>query len=59
MEALKMFMLGLAVTSASLLLAGFISPVLVLWWMDYQNRLRVLRIYGSLFLISLLLYLVL
>ncbi len=56
MEVFRILMMGLALVSGILLVAGLFSPVLVLWWMDYQNRLRVLRIYGSIFLISLLIW---
>lgn len=56
MEAIKLVALGMALFSGVLLLAGLISPVIVLWWMDYQNRLRVIRIYGTIFLVSALVY---
>ncbi len=56
MEAFRMIVYGLALLSALLLVIGMISPVTVLWWMAYQNRIRVLRLYGSILLISLLLY---
>lgn len=34
-----------------LLLIGLWKPWVVLWWLDYQNRLRVLMYYGSLMLV--------
>ena len=59
MEALRMILLGISLLSALLLLIGMISPVTVLWWMAYQNRIRVLRLYGSILLVSVMIYLLL
>lgn len=33
--------------SLLMLLAGLWKPVTVLWWLDYQNRRRVLHYYGT------------
>ncbi|MBW3545200.1 MAG: hypothetical protein KY428_06305 [Bacteroidetes bacterium] len=33
--------------SLLMLLAGLWKPVTVLWWLDYQNRRRVLQYYGT------------
>ena len=37
--------------SSILLVMGFIRPVYVLWFLDRNNRLMVLKMYGSLVLI--------
>jgi hypothetical protein len=52
MEVLKLLLLGTALVSGFLMLLGLISPWIVLWWMDHQNRLKVLKLYGSIFLVS-------
>ena len=38
--------------SLVLLLLGLWRPWVVLWWLDYQNRLRVIKYYGSLLFVS-------
>lgn len=43
------FALGL---SSLFLIAGLIRPWWVLWFLDYQHRMRVIKIYGSAILIS-------
>jgi hypothetical protein len=40
-------LLGLSIAA---LLMGLIKPVYVLWYMDRFNRLKVIRIYGTLIL---------
>lgn len=47
------------ILSVTSLLLGFIRPVYVLWFMDRFNRLRVLKIYGTLSLLFYVLYLTL
>ncbi|TXE14387.1 hypothetical protein ESV85_02130 [Algoriphagus aquimarinus] len=36
------------------LVAGLVRPVVVLWFMDRMNRLKVLKIYGSATLVILI-----
>ncbi|MGY6560126.1 MAG: hypothetical protein ACXIT9_12680 [Nitritalea sp.] len=38
------------------MLVGFIRPVLVLWFMDRFNRLKVLRVYGGMALFGAALF---
>jgi len=46
LEVIHLLSLGLAFASAFLLLLGLIRPVLVLWFMDRFNRLKVIQVYG-------------
>ncbi len=46
LEVIHLLSLGLAVGSAMLLLLGLIRPVLVLWFLDRFNRLKVIQVYG-------------
>jgi len=53
LEVIHLLSLGLAFASAFLLLLGLIRPVLVLWFMDRFNRLKVIQVYGIATLILL------
>lgn len=48
----------LYVTAAALLclLAGLVKPWAMLWWEDVQNRRKVIKVYGSVAVISYALY---
>lgn len=48
MEALLVFMLGLALFFFLNLVLGLYRPVMVLWFLDRCNRLKVIQIYGAL-----------
>ena len=50
---------SICLVSFCLLLLGFYRPWVVLWWEDIQNRKKVIRVYGSIALITFLIYLVL
>ncbi|HLT74978.1 MAG TPA: hypothetical protein VKZ68_07820 [Ohtaekwangia sp.] len=52
-------LLAFAGFNAVLLIAGLFKPWLLLWWKPVQTRRAVFRLYGSLTLIALLLYLLL
>lgn len=45
--------------SLAFLLLGFVRPVYVLWFMDRCNRLKVLKLYGTLALVFFILHLIL
>ena len=53
LEVLQLFAQGLALGSGVLLILGLIRPVLVLWFLDRFNRLKVLQVYGIATLIFL------
>ncbi|MDO1450309.1 hypothetical protein Q0590_28780 [Rhodocytophaga aerolata] len=42
--------------SAVLLTAGIIRPMIVLWWTNHKTRVKVLTVYGSLALITGIIY---
>jgi hypothetical protein len=50
-----MFFKGAAIMSLFFLLIGLIKPWWLLWWEDTQNRLKVIKLYGSIALVSFLL----
>ena len=43
-------------TSLLLLLFGLYKPWMMLWWEDVQNRRKVIRLYGTIMLVSYGLY---
>ncbi|MBL7855098.1 MAG: hypothetical protein JNL17_11910 [Cyclobacteriaceae bacterium] len=52
MEFTRTVVLYFAVTSALLLAVGLYKPWIVLWWEDRQNRLKVIKLYGTLMAVS-------
>lgn len=46
LEVLQLFAQCLALGSSILLILGLIRPVLVLWFLDRFNRLKVIQVYG-------------
>jgi hypothetical protein len=57
MEALLVIILGLAVFFLLNLVMGLYRPVLVLWFLDRFNRLKVIQIYGALITFCLVVWL--
>jgi uncharacterized membrane protein YjgN (DUF898 family) len=58
MPYLRFFFLMMTITAISFMLVGLYKPWLMLWWEDFQNRRKVIRVYGSVALVSLMLYVV-
>lgn len=56
LEAIKIIMLGLVLFSFVSLILGLIRPVLVLWFLDRFNRLKVLQIYGTFTVVFIILW---
>lgn len=56
MEFTRTVVLYFAVTSALLLAVGLHKPWIVLWWEDRQNRLKVIKLYGTLIAVSISVY---
>jgi hypothetical protein len=50
-----MFFKGATIMSLSFLLIGLIKPWWLLWWEDTQNRLKVIKLYGGIAVVSYLL----
>jgi len=46
LEVLHLISFGLGIGSGFLLVLGLIRPVLVLWFLDQFNRLKVIQVYG-------------
>jgi len=59
LEVLHLLSFGLGLGSGFLLILGLIRPVLVLWYLDRFNRLKVIQVYGLATLLFLGLSLVL
>jgi hypothetical protein len=55
LEVLHLLSFGLGLISGMLLILGLIRPVLVLWFLDRFNRLKVIQVYGLAALIFLVL----
>jgi hypothetical protein len=55
LEVLHLLSFGLGLGSGFLLILGLIRPVLVLWFLDRFNRLKVIQVYGLAALIFLVL----
>jgi predicted membrane channel-forming protein YqfA (hemolysin III family) len=53
LEVFHLLSFGLGLVSGILLILGLIRPVLVLWFMDRFNRLKVIQVYGIAMLIFL------
>jgi hypothetical protein len=53
LEVLQIIAQGLILGSSVLLILGLIRPVLVLWFLDRFNRLKVIQVYGVATLIFL------
>jgi hypothetical protein len=53
LEVLPLLSFGLGLGSGFLLILGLIRPVLVLWFLDRFNRLKVIQVYGIATLIFL------
>ncbi|MCU0357958.1 MAG: hypothetical protein MUE95_10285 [Cyclobacteriaceae bacterium] len=58
MPYLRFFFLMMTITAINFMLVGLYKPWLMLWWEDFQNRRKVIRVYGSVALVSLMLYVV-
>lgn len=56
MEFTRTVVLYFAVTAALLLAVGLYKPWIVLWWEDRQNRLKVIKLYGTLIAVSISVY---
>jgi hypothetical protein len=55
LASLAMFFKGAAIMALIFLLLGLIKPWWLLWWEDTQNRLKVIKLYGSIAAVSYLL----
>lgn len=56
MEVVQQFFLFTCITAVLFLLIGMVYPWAMVWWEDIQNRRRVIKIYGSIGVITGVLY---
>jgi len=56
MENVKLLVLFLIWTCVLFLLIGLIRPWAMLWWEDVQNRMKVIKAYGSLTVLFTIVY---
>jgi hypothetical protein len=56
MDYVRLLMLFIALTALLFLLLGLIRPWIMLWWEDVQNRLKVIKVYGTVAVIFFLAY---
>lgn len=59
MKVVQQFLLFTCLTAVLFMLIGMIYPWAMVWWEDIQNRRRVLKIYGSIGVVTGMLYLLL
>jgi hypothetical protein len=56
MEFLQQLFLYVSFTAFLFLLMGLYKPWVMLWWEDVQNRKKIIKVYGSVAVVSLALY---
>ncbi|HEY9009130.1 hypothetical protein [Ohtaekwangia sp.] len=52
MNFVQQLLLYISITSFVFLLIGLYKPWTMLWWEDVQNRRKILRLYGSISIIT-------
>ncbi|MBX2968968.1 MAG: hypothetical protein KF803_06335 [Cyclobacteriaceae bacterium] len=57
MDNVCLFFLLMSLASLMFMVAGLFKPWLLLWWEDVQNRRKVIKVYGSVALLSYVVYL--
>lgn len=56
MSYVRMLLYYLSITSLVFLAIGLWKPWIMLWWEDTQNRIKVIKIYGTLAIIFYVAY---
>lgn len=56
MEFIQRFFLYVSITAFVFLIIGLFKPWVMLWWEDVQNRKKIIRLYGTVALVSYALY---
>lgn len=59
MEFAHKLLLYISVTALIFLLIGLYRPWIMLWWEDVQNRRKVVRLYGSISVVTYVAYFIL
>lgn len=57
MEFLQQLLLYVSFTGFGFLLMGLYKPWVMLWWEDVQNRRKVIKVYGTVTVVALVLHL--
>ena len=58
MKYVEILILFLTITCMLFMTIGLIRPWAMLWWEDVQNRLKVIKVYGSLAIVFGVVYVV-
>jgi hypothetical protein len=56
MEFIQRFLLYVSITAFAFMIIGLFKPWIMLWWEDIQNRRKIIKLYGSVALLSYALY---
>ncbi|HEX6227569.1 MAG TPA: hypothetical protein VFZ52_24295 [Chryseolinea sp.] len=56
MQQIESFSLFAGIIGLILLTAGLYKPWIMLWWRERQNRRQVIKLYGTIALISFVIY---
>jgi hypothetical protein len=56
MDNVRLFFLLMSLASLMFMVAGLFKPWLLLWWEDVQNRRKVIKLYGSVAVLSYVVY---
>jgi hypothetical protein len=56
MEFAHRLLLYISITALLFLLLGLYKPWVMLWWEDVQNRRKVIRLYGTISIIAIVVY---
>ena len=56
MEFTQRIFLYLAIAAGVCLVAGLFKPWMMLWWADTQNRKKVIKLYGTVAVITFTIY---
>jgi len=59
MDRVRLFFLLMSLASLLFMVLGLFKPWLLLWWEDVQNRRKVIKVYGSIAVLSYVLYTIL
>jgi hypothetical protein len=58
MEFAHRLLFYISVTSFLFLLFGLYKPWVMLWWEDIQNRRKVIKLYGSISVVAMVIYVI-
>jgi hypothetical protein len=56
MNQVRLFFLLMSLASLLFMVVGLFKPWLLLWWEDVQNRRKVIQVYGTVAVLSYIVY---